>query len=256
MTISISIKSEIDSRILLYPLMRCLKPLGNCLVVTSNRQVSRLIDNDYEGDFRNFHIMVDLEGGTDELLEEAGIHIEDYNYVIYDNVGVIQQDKIIIPIGPIISETFESEMMYLGEDKNTHILRFGKAIKKVKEKKDKLDKDSNRGRRKEDNLLTEEELNENVKNKFKPKKEDVQLKLKKLPNLNFPRLEDIELFESNKQFFDIDRNFIKFFYTAFQEYIGIKEPNFVKEVTRKDARSSSFNQKPASGENSIEFTSN
>lgn len=252
MGITISIKSEIDSRVLLYPLMRCLKPLGNILVVTSNRQVSRLIDGDFEGDFRNFHIMVDFEGATDELLEEAGISPNEYTYVLYDNVGIVEQDKLIIPIGPVVSESFESEMMYLGEDKNTHILRFGTPIKS-KAKKSKEEIQQEREAKKAKSELTEEEMEMEVKKKFQPKKVDVSAKLKKLPNLTFPKFEDIEMFESNKQFFDIDRNLIKFFYAVFQDYIGIKEPNFVREVTRKDARSSSFEQRPASGENSIEL---
>lgn len=266
-TTTISIKSEIDSRILLYPLMRCLKPLGSILVITSNKQVARLIDSEYEGDFRNYHILVDLEGATDELLEESGIHIEDYTYVVYDNVGVVTQDKLFIPIGPVVSEEFETEMMYLGEDKHTHILRFGKAIRtkerKVKDKEaPKLTREEMKAKREQEKLdkakpvKTEEELMADAKAKFKPKKENVGAKLKKLPNLKFPSLEDIELFESNKQFFIIDRNFVKFFFTVFQDKIGISEPNYVREVTRKDARSSSFSQRPASGENSIKLNAN
>lgn len=254
MGVTISIKSEIDSRVLLYPLMRCLKPLGNILIVTSNRQVARIIDGDLEGDFRNFHIMVDYDGGTDELLEDAGISPDEYTYVVYDNVGVVEQDKLLIPIGPIVSEQFEEEMMYLGEDRNTHILRFGRPVKEVnKGPKVKKTKEELESERKAKSSISDEAADEAARSKFQPKKVDVTTKLKKLPNLNFPKFEDLEFFESNKQFFDIDRNLIKFFYTVFQEYIGIKEPNFVREVTRRDARSSSIDQRPASGENSIEL---
>lgn len=251
-TVSISIKSEIDSRVVLYPLMRCLRPLGNILVITSNKQVSRLIEGDLEGDFRNFHILVDSEGGTDELLEDAGISPNEYTYVVYDNVGVVEQDKLIIPIGPIVSDSFEEELIYLGEDKNTHIIRFGKAIKKKVAPTSKEEKSSKSKTKVE---LTDEEVRKAASEKFKTKKEDVSAKLKKLPNLNFPRFEDVELLESDKRFFDIDKNFIKFFYTIFQDYIGIKEPNFMREVTRKDASSSSIDKGPASGENSIKPSS-
>jgi hypothetical protein len=282
--ISISIKSEIDSRVILYPMMKCLRPLGNVLIVTSNKQVCRLIEGDYEGDFRNFHILFDTDGGTDELLQETGISPEDYTYVVYDNVGVIEQDKLIIPIGPIVSENFESEMMYLGEDRNTHILRFGKSIKKPtpkppvltrEEKKEEAErlkqeaiarKSMTPEELKAERLLkeqgksskssmTDEEMDEAARRKFQPKKEDITAKLKKLPNLQFPKFDDLEFLESNKQFFEIDRNFIKFFFTVFQDYIGIKEHNFVKEVTRRDASSSDFSQRSAVGENSIKLTS-
>lgn len=269
MGISISIKSEIDSRVILYPLMRCLKPLGNILIVTSNRNVSRLIDNEIDGDFRNFHIVVDTYGGVDELLRDIGISPREYTYVVYDNVGVVSQDKLIIPIGPIISEEFETEMMYLGEDKDTHILRFGRPVKKKEPKPDRSVKKTPEERKAEREAaraaseakrgsknkrhMTDDEIEEAARKKFQPKKEDITVKLKKLPNLNFPSFEDIELFESDKRFFNVDKNFVKFFYTVFQDYIGVKEPNYMREVTRRDARSSSFNQKPASGENSIKL---
>lgn len=242
-SISISIKSEIDSRVILYPLMRCLLPLGNILVITSNKQVQRLIDMELEGYFRNFHIVVDTEGSTDDIVSQFEIDIDSYTYVIYDNVGVVEQDKLIIAIGPIISESFEEELNYLGEDKNTHILRFGKPIIKKGVKKSeskKIKKD-----------LSDEEVDELSSNKFKIKKEDITVKLKKLPNLKFPTFENIELFESDKKFYQIDTNFIKFFYAIFQNYIGIKEPFFIKEVTKRDENSSSINQRNASGENNI-----
>lgn len=274
MSISISIKSEIDSRVILYPLMRCIKPLGNCLVITSNKQVTRLVDGDYEGDFRNFHVMVDVDGGTDELLKDASISPEDYTYVIYDNVGVVEQDVLIIPIGPIVSEIFESDMMYLGEDKNTHIIRFGKPIKSkpvktprppkpVKEKRvkgspvvedvvdDSTDnspllitvpapKEKFKSKKPVKVAMTDDEIDEAVKLKFQTKKVDVSEKLKKLRNLNFPNFDDLELLESNKQFFNVDKNFVKFFFTVFQENIGITEPNFMREVTSRDESSRSF----------------
>lgn len=249
--VSISIKSEIDSRVALYPLMRCVAPLGNCLLVTSNRQVSRLIDNEYEGDFRNFHIMVDVDGGTDELLQDAGIEIQSYSYIIYDNVGVVEQDKLLIPIGPIISEAFESEMMYLGEDKDTHIIRFGKAIsKKPSSAPKKIEGEENKKQKKQPvskPIPTEEDIDDAAKRKFQAKKEDITEKLKKLPNMQFPSFEFMELFESDHKFQEIDRNFVKFFYTVFQDYIGLKEPNYIQEVTRKDAGSSSFTQRPSNG---------
>ena len=289
--VSISIKSEIDSRVILYPMMRCLKPLGNILIVTSNKQVPRLVEAQYNGYFKNFHIIFDAEGGSDTIFEENEIDPEEYNYVVYDNVGTVSQDKLIIAIGPIVSEQFEDEMMYYGSDRDTHILRFGKPSKKkskpstvkpdsksmkgmtpeekkayreelklqkkqeqeerkaakLAEKEDRKNKSSKKSKKN----MTEEEMEEAAVKKFKPKKEDIQLKLKKLPNLKFPRFEDIEAFESEKKFTAVDKNFVKFFYTVFQEYIGIKEPFYMKEVSRKDESSSSWEYKPASGENSI-----
>lgn len=257
MSVSITIKSEIDSRVLLYQLMRCLLPLGNVLIVTSNKYVSRLIDGDFEGHFRNFYILVDLDGGTDELIEEVGVDLNDYTYIIYDNVGVLNQTKLLIPIGPIVSDVFEEEMLLLGEDRDTHLVRFGTPIKinrgKLLKKPDKdsvvgntddvIDGSSNSSITLKDTgkaKLTDDEVNDLARSKFKPVGEDILTKLKKMPNLTFPKFDDIELLESNKVFYPLDNNFRKFFFTVFQEFIGISEPNFMKEVGRRDESSNSF----------------
>lgn len=254
--LSISIKSEIDSRCVLYPMMRCLLPLGNVLIVTSNRLLTRLVDGEYNGRYRNFHIVIDTDGATDEALEDMGISPEEYNYVIYDNVGVIEQDKLIIAIGSIVSEEFEQEMYYLGEDKDTHIVRYGTPIKKsvMKEPRKKLTHEemkAERERKKSDaaekkaeaakakpksvDEMTDDEIYAEASKQFQPKKIDVKETLKKLPNLKFISFDDIEVLESCKRFPTIDPNFVKFFYSIFGEYIGIKEPFYRKEVSKKDA---------------------
>lgn len=254
MSTSISIKSEIDSRVLLYPLMRCLVPLGNILIVSSNRMVSRLIDGEFDGEFRNFRILIDTEGATDDVLDMANVSPDEYTFVVYDNVGITEQDKLLIPIGHKVSEIFEGDMMLLGEDQNTHILRFGKAqagmkgskidpntgIKKTKEELAEERKAAAEAKKaaaaakKVKTELSEEEMEEQIKSKFTiDKKDDVVKKLAKLPNITFPSFDDIELFESTRIFYQMDRNFIKFFYAVFKPYIGISEPNFMREVTRK-----------------------
>ena len=62
----IAIKSEADSRILIYPLIKTLYNYGTVAVYTSNKAVSRLIENELEGGFKNIRIIVspeaDLEG--------------------------------------------------------------------------------------------------------------------------------------------------------------------------------------------------
>lgn len=256
MAISISIKSEMDSRLVLYPLMRCLLPLGETLIVTSNRLVSRLIDGEYNGMIRTFHILVDVEGATDEALRDAGLSPEQFNFVIYDNVGVVEQDKLVIPIGPVVSSSFETEMMYLGEDRNTHIMKFGKPYPQYKKlqskskpklplkKEKKVDKTSD---------LTDEELDYQAKMKFKPEKEDVADKLKKIPNMEFIKIEDIEFFESTKIFPLVNKNFIKFFYTILQKDINISEPNYMREVSRKDESSGSFDVRKSEWEDDLEY---
>lgn len=234
MAISITIKSEIDSRIVLYPMMRCLKPFGSCLICTANRQVIRLIDNEYEGDFRNFHIIFDPEGATDTMLENASVSPNEYTFVIYDNVAVTEQNKLIIPIGPNVSDLFHEEMILLGEDENTHIIKFGRG-KPAKS----APKSKGSGKGKQEAPVTDDDIEAAAKRKFQLSKKDVEADLAKMPSLNYMSYDEMENLESTKTFGMVDKGFLKTFYIIFGKFLGIKEPNFVREVSRKDESSSS-----------------
>ena len=91
----IAIKSEMDSRVFLYPLMRALKNYGSMLVISSNRQLSRLIE-DGEFGFRNIAVIVDMSGATDDVYNEYGIAAGDYDYIILDNVGAVEYDVCFV----------------------------------------------------------------------------------------------------------------------------------------------------------------
>ena len=90
----ICIKSEIDSRPLLYPLMRTLWNYGSILLVTSNRFVNRLIDDAETNNFRNATIVIDTDGATDDIMEDYGYAPTDFDFVILDNMGVTDCDEI------------------------------------------------------------------------------------------------------------------------------------------------------------------
>ena len=49
----IAIKSEMDSRPIIYPLMRCLMNYGSILVITNNKVFNRLIESQESGGFRD-----------------------------------------------------------------------------------------------------------------------------------------------------------------------------------------------------------
>ena len=55
----IAIKSEMDSRVVLYPLMKACSIYGSVLVMTSNRYVRRVIDDQEYSTFKNIAVLVD-----------------------------------------------------------------------------------------------------------------------------------------------------------------------------------------------------
>lgn len=251
----ITIKSEMDSRVLLYPLMRFLAPLGSCLIITSNTFVSRIIEGEHEGDFKNFKILLDLEGATDDILSEYGINIEDFSTVVYDNVSVVEQDYLLIPIGPYVSEAFEEEMLMLGRDETTHIIKFGKDIKsRVKQEKavptsaPKAKKQKGKPELSEDDELERAlQLEIAAVNKFKGKEIDVRADIRKLPNMKMPTYEEWEKLEGQQVFADIDKNIFKMFFGIFKDIVAYKEPMYLREVNRKDANSSNLKPRPTNG---------
>lgn len=264
--VAFNIISEMDSRVTLYPLMRCLLSLGDTLVITRNPLVKRLIDNDVEGTFRNFHIIVDDSGASDELVSDYGINIDDYAYVIYDNSSVIDTSAYtLVPIGPYVSEEFYDELERLNDEDGTLlILRYGQPVKSKHTKAktlDQLDEEATmeevevdpkekRKRSKSKSKkpeLSPEELELAAVNKFKPVKETVDSKLKKVPSLKFPTYEEFELLESSKMFSMVDKNLMKILYTMLKPFIGLNEGSFMKEVSRRDEGSSSFDKRRTDG---------
>lgn len=263
--VAFNIISEMDSRVTLYPLMRCLLSLGDTLVITRNPLVKRLIDNDVEGTFRNFHIIVDDSGASDELVSDYGINIDDYVYVIYDNSSVIDTSAYtLVPIGPYVSEEFYDELERLNDEDGTLlILRYGQPVKSKHAKAktlDQLDEEATMEEEVEPNQkhkkskskfkkpeLSPEELELAAVNKFKPVKETVDSKLKKVPSLKFPTYEEFELLESSKMFSMVDKNLMKILYTMLKPFIGLNEGSFMKEVSRRDEGSSSFDKRRTDG---------
>ena len=114
---NISIVSEMDSRVLIYPLMQILSRFGSVSVVSNNRSMRRLIDGDTSGEFAG--IQFDLDEG--DTYPEA-----DYN--ILDNLGMDTADVIIGVVGAAISEQFAYDLEVIIDNPNTHILKFGKPV--------------------------------------------------------------------------------------------------------------------------------
>ena len=138
---NIVIKSETDSRMCLYPLLRCLYPYGSICIITNNVCLYRLLSDDQsDGGFRNIRVIVEPSGNVEYAMEEDGWYENKYDFVIYDNMEIADYDLMLLLITNRISETYLQDILYIVGEPNTHILRFGTINKKKPEKKTKPEK--------------------------------------------------------------------------------------------------------------------
>ena len=226
----IMIKSELDSRPLLYPLIRSLFNHGSILVITTNKYLSRLIDGEVEGGFRNVRIIVDEDGAVDDIREEYGIAPGDFDFEIMDNVGAIDYDLLLIPISNHISESFRYEIEPTLDLDTTSVIRFGtKAKTSAKKAPSRKDKPTE-----------EEQANYDPRSKWKRKSEE-DIIIEKLSGdgqwAPFPTFQDIETLEASYVFYTVDRNLAMILYKILGPYLNIDERFFVKEVTARDENS-------------------
>lgn len=138
---NIVIKSETDSRVCLYPLLRCLYPYGTICVITNNVNLYRLLSDDQsDGGFRNIRVIVEPSGNVEYAMEEDNWYENKYDFVIYDNMEITDYDIMMILITNRISETYLQDILYIVGEPNTYILRVGNVTKKKPEKKPKGEK--------------------------------------------------------------------------------------------------------------------
>ena len=224
-----------DSRVLLYPLMRALHRIGSIIVFTNDKFVTRLIDNEYSGEFRNIEIVYDDNQTADEMRKEFGVASDDYDFIIYDNVGTSSYDKLLGPICGVATQDFEDSIDDLRSEDNVCIIKFGK-------NKGSTKKDENSEKEKPVKLTKEEKeakkwLNFNPSKKFRDKMEtDEQKKSKQVSKAEvpMPNFQEIEDMEALHIFPNVNRSLISIFYSAFGADLNIDSYEFTKEVRTKD----------------------
>lgn len=226
----IAIRSEMDSRPLLYPLLRCLKPYGNVLVVSTNKTLNRLVETPEDGGFRGIHVIVDESGATDNVFEMYNIEETDYSYIILDNMGVTEYDKYLVMLGARQSEDFRSDVRLLleSDDENkVKVLQFGKLIDK------ELTSEINEMTRPEESEDYDpaEKFRESEKKAVKAKMES------KITTVQFPQYQSIENLEAFYVFYEVDSIMVGVFYELFKDSLQVKEIDFRREVQKKDANS-------------------
>lgn len=261
---NISIRSEADSRILVYPLIRALYNYGSICVITNNVYLNRLIDIDtMEGGFRNVRVIVQPDGDIEEAHKQDDWYDNMYDFVIYDNMGFPDFDIECVIITSRVSESYLQDIVWIISEPGTKIFRFGQGVgnKSKKEPSKKPAKKSGKnGEETEESTSPElpegaqtevldgkaameqvSGFNEDgtLKNKWTEKKTDAEILNEKLKDaqavvLPFPSFEDIEKMECRWILPKIEPKLAKLLYTILKDYINVDERTFTKGVSTLD----------------------
>lgn len=225
----IAIKSEMDSRVVLYPLMKACSIYGSVLVMTSNRYVRRVIDDQEYSTFKNIAVLVDETGATDEICQTYQIVMDEYDYIIMDNMGVTEYDKLIVLFGQKASESFDTDIkLYKEQDDNENIFFLhygnGRARREVPEKPEKS---KDRHSKKPVNEIPEDY---DPEQKFRGMVAAEKKKKVKEFDLSLPSYNMVENLEGLGQFEPVDEKLARVFYTLFGEVLNIQFNLFRKEI--------------------------
>lgn len=220
---NIAIKTEIDSRVVLYPLLRALYPHGSTCVISSNPQLDRLIVDDEDGGFRDIRIIVDQYGDLDVTMQNYGIVEDDFDFIIFDNVGAINYDTIIIGLGSMQSEGFQQDVEFLNESGEAKLIQFGNKKRQSKVKPDKKQKKE------------KEEVEYDPAEKFRTE----EVKRRQISEMEmfvcpWPSYEEIESVEAEHIFPIYSKNMSSILYRIFGDKLNIEEREFLKYMSTKD----------------------
>lgn len=244
----VAIRSEMDSRPVLYPLIRVLNNYGTVCVISSNRQVRRLIEDEDNQGFRNIRVYVDEEGAVDAVYEEYGITKDDFNYIVLDNMGAMEYDVLIVPVGDVVSEDFQDEVDLLKTDASCRFLQFGKACKrspKRPSKPDKTDKPARMSAR--DRHKLKEQVQEALSVDEEEEEDDPALRFKVQESIDeeynvaersysckFITYQEIEDMESKYILPKPGQELGNAFYDIFKDKFAVDKRTYDKDIRRDD----------------------
>lgn len=228
----IAIKSEVDSRILLYPLIRAIWSHGSVLVMTSNRQVQRLIDDVDASTFRDVTIIVDADATADSIADTYNIAEGDYDFVIEDNIGTADFDICFVPLGKKQSPEFDESVQLLLKDEGPEkvvLIQFGNPSTGTKQQKAQSKPRVEKGAQK-DPAAEEYDPTARVKELVG----EQRIVASKVFKTKFPSYEEIETVEAEHRFGAIDTNLITAFHSVLKDEISMDLVQYRKEVLAKD----------------------
>lgn len=233
----IAVRSEMDSRPVVYSLLRALKDFGSMCLVSDNKFVTRLVDSEEDGACRNIRILYDADGAFDSVAEEYGIVSSDYDFLILDNVGAMDYDVLIVPVGEVITDSFQYDIDELKKDTNTRFMQFGKAAKAQPKSSKRPDTSKPERKRKGKEAEEEEESGDyDPAEKFRMEvsvDEEYNVS-ERFYGCDFPTCQEIEDFEAKHIFFKLNQKVAEAIYDIFKQQLGIEKRMFIKAVTAPD----------------------
>lgn len=233
----VAIKSEMDSRPLLYPLIRVLNNYGSLCIISSNKQLNRLIEDEDNGGFRNIRVIVEESGAVDSVYYDYGITGDDYTFIVLDNMGVMEYDVLVVPVGDTISEDFQEEIDLLKTDVNVRFIQFGKAAKKSSDRSKKEERKPSRRKRGEE--LPEEDFeDDDPVEKFKVHTDiDEEFNVsERFYGCKFITYNEIEDMESKYILPKPGTELANAFYDIFKDKFAVDKRTYDKEVRRDDEK--------------------
>lgn len=252
----IAIRSEADSRLLVYPLIKCLYNFGTIAVFTSNHCIGRLIDNEYDGGFKNVRIVMVEDGDLQSAFTADDYYKDKYDFLILDNVGAIEYDLTIAVITNHITDDYAEAMYALMDEPTTKILKFGKPAPTIKEKTNKPSSKPNKTKKAVDEEEEEQVGIDETKvstvsdkepegefNKWHDNRSDKEklrdyLNRKEVKWNKFPSWETIEEMEARHHMLTPDDGIIKEIHRLFEPYLNVDLRMFMKGVRQPDESSS------------------
>lgn len=221
----IAILSEIDSRIVLYPLLKCLQQYGSIRVYSSNVAIQKFAEN-CNNVFENIEIYADASADLETLLEETYWHEEDQTFTIFDNIGATEYDAGLVVVSAAQSPDYISDVLYTIANDNTTILKMGKPYSE-KSKAKTATRDLKK--------LAEDD--DPDYNKWAVEESDQEILDRKLRDANsrwipMITLEDILRLETMYKFFKPNSEFAKVIYPIVKKVSNVDERDYLKGVER------------------------
>lgn len=237
----INIQSEVDSRIILYPLMKTLKSYGSVLILTSNKQLRRLIEDEENNTCREFTIIIDESGASDDIYTNHDIRPDDFDFIVLDNMGVVEYDTLIIPLGAMSSPEFDDNVQLMLESEDSmkmHIVQFGTNLKKQSPKQESKSKDKSTSKSSNKDVSGDEDYDpaEKFRDAVKEKKKKEN---NKIFTCKFPSYEMIEKVEAEHKFPKLDESMCNALYDILGDHLNTKSIDF-RKVAQKDDEYSGY----------------
>lgn len=228
----IAIRSEVDSRVMIYPLLKCLYNYGTIGVYTTNPMFSRLIENELEGGFKNINIMVSLDADLEGVKEADEYYKNKYDFLILDNIGAIDYDIMFAVVTNRLTEQYVNDMVYVVADDKTRLIKFGSPAPMSKDAQKKGKQEAEEVQENDDdfNKWHHEQTDEDILRDLLAKNDAKWLK--------FPTFEQIEAMEGRHYMMIPGDDYIREIYKHIKDWINVDERNFTKGVKIKDESSS------------------